>query len=91
MDRVDRRSGRTPGQKLGGGSLGGSIHAVVDALGSVLEPGMSVDEAVRVNALAGARSLPERSAIVRRAVEADALDVVPGVYSLDSGRVELLG
>lgn len=74
----------------GGGSPGGSIHAVVDALGAVLEPGMSVDEGVRANALAGARALPERSAIVREAVESNALRVVPAVYSLDSGRVELL-
>jgi carbonic anhydrase len=74
----------------GGGSPGGSIHAVVDALGAVLEPGMSVDDGVRANALAGARALPERSAIVRQAAESDALQVVPAVYSLDSGRVELL-
>jgi carbonic anhydrase len=74
----------------GGGSPGGSIHAVVDALGAVLEPGMSVGDAVRANALAGARALPERSAIVREAMESDALRVVPSVYSLDSGRVELL-
>ena len=57
----------------GGGSPGGSIHAVVDALGAVLQPGMSVDEAVRVNALPVRASLPERSAIVRQAVEANAL------------------
>jgi carbonic anhydrase len=63
---------------------------VVDALAAVLERGMSVDEAVRANARAGARALPERSAIVRRAAESDELRVVPAVYSLDSGRVELL-
>jgi carbonic anhydrase len=74
----------------GGGSPAGSIHAVVDALAAVLERGMSVDEAVRANARAGARALPERSAIVRRAAESDELRVVPAVYSLDSGRVELL-
>jgi carbonic anhydrase len=74
----------------GGGSPAGSIHAVVDALAAVLERGMSVDDAVRANALAGARALPERSAIVRRAVETGALRVVPAVYSLDSGEVRLL-
>jgi carbonic anhydrase len=75
----------------GGGIPGGSIHAVVDALAAVLERGMSVDEAVRANTLAGARALPERSAIVRRAAEAGELRVVPAVYSLDSGEVQLLG
>jgi len=75
----------------GGESPAGSIHAVVDALGAVLEPGMSVDDAARANTLAGARTLSERSAIVRRAEESGALRVVPAEYSLDSGRVELLG
>ena len=71
----------------GGGSPGGSIHAVVDALGAVLEPGMSVDDAVRANALAGARALPERSAIVRQAVESEALGVVPRLLArLGKGR-----
>jgi carbonic anhydrase len=74
----------------GGGSPGGSIHALVDALGAVLEPGMSVADGVRANVLAGVRALPERSAIVRRAVEANALEVVPAEYSLDSGRVAVL-
>jgi carbonic anhydrase len=74
----------------GGDSPAGSIHALVDALAAVLEPGMSVDDAVRANALAGARMLPERSAIVRRAAESGALRVVPAEYSLDSGRVVLL-
>lgn len=74
----------------GGDSPAGSIHALVDALASVLEPGMSVDDAVRANALAGARILPERSAIVRRAAESGALRVVPAEYSLDSGKVVLL-
>ena len=75
----------------GGGSPTGSIHAVVDALASVLERGMSVDDAVRANTRAGAHALPERSAIVRRAMESDSLRVTAAVYSLDSGRVELLG
>lgn len=74
----------------GGGSPGGSIHAVVDALAAVLEPGMSVADGVRANVLAGARALPERSAIVRRAVEANALRIVQAEYSLDSGRVVVL-
>jgi carbonic anhydrase len=74
-----------------GESPTGNIHAVVDALAAVLERGMSVDEAVYANARAGARALPERSAIVRRAVESSALRVVAAVYSLDSGRVEVLG
>ena len=74
----------------GGDSPAGSIHALVDALAAVLEPGMSVDDAVRANALAGARMLPERSAIVRRAAESGALRVVPAEYSLDSGRVQVL-
>lgn len=74
----------------GGDSPAGSIHALVDALASVLEPGMSVDDAVRANALAGARILPERSAIVRNAAESGSLRVVPAEYSLDSGKVVLL-
>jgi carbonic anhydrase len=74
----------------GGESPAGSIHALVDALAAVLEPGMSVEDAVCTNALAVARALPERSAIVRGAAESGLLRVVPAVYSLDSGKVELL-
>ena len=74
----------------GGGSPPGSIHALVDAVGAVLEPGMSVDDAVRANARAGVRALQDRSSIVRSAAQSGALRVVAAEYSLDSGRVELL-
>ena len=74
----------------GGESPPGSIHSVVDAVGAALEPGMTVDDAVRANALAGARALQERSAILRSAGESGALRVVAAEYSLDSGTVELL-
>jgi carbonic anhydrase len=73
-----------------GGPVKGSIHAVLDALGPAIKPGVSVEAAVRVNAQATARALVERSNIVQAAVEAAALRVVPALYSLDSGKVELL-
>jgi carbonic anhydrase len=73
-----------------GGAVRGSIHAVLDAFGPAIRPGISVAAAVRANAEATARALVERSEIVRGAVDSGAMRVVAAEYSLDSGRVVLL-
>jgi carbonic anhydrase len=52
-------------------------------------PGGSVDEIVRTNAALVAQELVERSAIIRDAVEAGRLRIVPAFYSLGDGSVAL--
>jgi carbonic anhydrase len=73
-----------------GGAVRGSIHAVLDALGPAIRPGTSIEAAVRENAERAARALLERSEIVRNARDSGALRVVAALYSLDSGRVQVL-
>jgi carbonic anhydrase len=81
-----------------GGMAPGSIQSIVEAIAPIvrstergpLDDAAYVDAVVAANAGAVAKSIDERSAIVREAVSARNLGVQPAVYSLDSGRVELL-
>jgi carbonic anhydrase len=80
------------------GTAPGSIQSIVEAIAPVvrstergsLDAAAYVDAVVGANAGAVAKSIEERSAIVSDAVSAGQLGVQPAVYSLDSGRVELL-
>ncbi|MBV8601703.1 MAG: carbonic anhydrase [Candidatus Eremiobacteraeota bacterium] len=76
----------------------GSIQSIVDAIAPALEatPKGSLeddayaDEVARMNARLIAKKLQTDSAIVREAVEAKRLKVVPAFYALASGKVTLL-
>jgi carbonic anhydrase len=48
------------------------------------------DAVIRTNARLVARALAHQSAILRKAVRAGKLKIVPAHYDLDSGRVTLL-
>ena len=50
----------------------------------------AVDDIVRLNARLTARELVNRSPIVRGAVEAGKLKIIPAYYNLDTGRVDFL-
>ena len=50
----------------------------------------AVDQVVKANALAVAKQLVERSAIIRKAVEEKRTRIVPAVYDLESGEVSWL-
>ena len=72
------------------------IGALVTALTPAVREAMThkpqdlVDEAVRVNTLRVAHELPERSAVIKEAVEAGKLKIVGARYDLDTGAVDLL-
>lgn len=53
--------------------------------------GAAVNDVVRKNAELTATELQTRSAIIRDAVAAGKLKIVPAYYHLDSGKVEMLG
>jgi carbonic anhydrase len=81
-----------------GGTAPGSIQSIVDAIepavratkrGSLSEEEY-VDAVIRTNARLVARALAQQSAILRKAVRAGELKIVPAHYDLDSGRVTLL-
>jgi carbonic anhydrase len=80
------------------GSAPGSIEKIVDAIrpavaatrrGSLSHRDY-VEAVIRTNARLVARAMPARSRSLRSAIGAGRLRVVPGHYSLDSGRVTLL-
>lgn len=54
------------------------------------EQAQVLDEAVRTNARASAEALSHGSPMLEEMVRSDGLRIVPAVYCLDSGRVELL-
>lgn len=81
-----------------GGRAPGSIQSIVEAIAPIvratkrgsLSDAAYLDKVVAANARAVAKSVQQRSAIVRHAISAKKLRVVAAEYSLDSGKVRLL-
>jgi carbonic anhydrase len=81
-----------------GDRAAGSIQSIVEAIAPVvratrrgsLGDDAYLDKVIAANARAVAKSVQQRSAIVRRAISARKLRVVAAEYSLDSGKVRLL-
>jgi carbonic anhydrase len=57
---------------------------------SAAPDGAGVNDVVKVNANLTAQELLDRSAIIRNAVEAGNLKIIPAYYNLDSGKVDFL-
>jgi carbonic anhydrase len=76
----------------------GSIQSIVQTITPVVKAtprgrlgdDAYLDKVIRANARTVANALPQRSAIIKNAVSARKLRIVPAEYSLDSGRVVLL-
>jgi carbonic anhydrase len=81
-----------------GGKAPGSIQTIVDAIAPVvratkrgsLGDDAYLDKVVKANARAVTKSVLQRSAIIRKAVDSKKLRVLAAEYSLDSGKVQLL-
>jgi carbonic anhydrase len=81
-----------------GGKAPGSIQTIVEAITPAVKATPRrgrgdkpyIDAVVKTNALLVARSIPQRSQIVSRAVSSRKLRIVAADYSLTSGRVKLL-
>ncbi|SRR6266542_3095728 len=81
-----------------GGKAPGSIQSIVDAIAPVvratkrgsLGDAAYLNKVIAANARAVAKSVQQRSAIVRHAISAKKLRLVAAEYSLDSGKVKLL-
>jgi carbonic anhydrase len=72
------------------GAIGPVVDAVVPAIESLPADQRTVPGCVEANARAQAAEIAGRGPIIRPAVEAGRLQVVPAVYEIESGRVELL-
>jgi carbonic anhydrase len=76
----------------------GSIQTIVETITPIVKatPRRNLgdeaylDKVIKANAKGVAKSLLQRSAIVRNAVSQKKLNVLPAEYSLDSGKVQLL-
>lgn len=73
-----------------GRPAGGALQTIVDAIAPAAEPGAELDAVIRANARYVAREAAQRSAVMRDAVAAGRLAIVPAYYSMDDGVVTLL-
>jgi carbonic anhydrase len=72
------------------GAIGPVVDAVVPAVKSLPADQRALPECVTANARAQATKLAETGPIIGPAVEAGRVSVVPAVYEVETGRVELL-
>lgn len=72
------------------GSIGEVVSAVLPAVQSVPPGKDALELGVVANALAQAAALRDRDPIIAPAVRAGKLRIVPAVYDIGSGRVELV-
>ncbi|WP_116125531.1 carbonic anhydrase [Lewinella sp. IMCC34183] len=78
---------------LQGGDNGYNLnHLVAQIVPAIAKcpDGVSVNEVVKENARLSAAQLKERSSIIRNAVEAGKVKIVPAYYNLHTGKVDLL-
>ncbi len=78
---------------VNGGDNGYSLNHLLSHITPALsasEKGASVNDIVKKNAELNAKELINRSSIIREAVEAGKLEILPAYYNLDSGKVEFL-
>ena len=76
-----------------GGDNGKNLNHLVEHITPAIESapeGASVNEVVKENARLTAQDLQQRSSIIREAVEAGKVRIVPAYYNLGSGKVDLL-
>ena len=76
-----------------GGDNGENLNHLVGHITPAIEAapdGASVNEVVKENARLSAKELKQRSDIIRQAVEAGKVRIVPAYYNLGSGKVDLL-
>lgn len=74
-----------------GAQVPGQISSLFQHITPAVPEGAGIDEAVEANARYQARVLRTASPVLRQAVETGQAVVRSGVYSLDDGRVRLLG
>jgi carbonic anhydrase len=66
------------------------LEALVQPIRAVLQPGDSLSQAIRTNAISVARALPQRSAVLRDAQSQGTLRIQPLYFDLDTGLVSVL-
>jgi carbonic anhydrase len=67
-----------------------ALQVLVDPIRAILKPGISLDGAVKANALASAASLTRQSPLLAEAVAAGRLTIAAALFDLDSGLVQRL-
>lgn len=78
---------------INGGDNGYNLNHLLAHIGPAIvasKKDASVDEVVKKNAELTALELKNRSAIIKEALDADKLKIVPAYYNLDTGRVDFL-
>ena len=66
------------------------LEELVQPIRAVLQPGDSLSQAIRANAVAAARALPQRSAVIRDAQAAGSLQIKPLYFDLATGLVSVV-
>ena len=66
------------------------LEELVQPIRSALQPGDSLSQAIRTNAAAAARALPQRSAALRTALASGGLRIQPLYFDLATGLVSVL-
>ena len=82
------------GAAIQGGDNGYNLNVLLSQITPAIcacESGAAVNTVVKKNAELNANELVSRSSIIKGAVDAGKLKIVPGYYNLDSGKVEFLG
>lgn len=78
---------------MAGGDNGYNLNHLLSHVAPALakaEDGAAVNDVVKINAQLTGEELVARSAIIRGAVEAGKVKIVPAYYNLDSGKVDFL-
>jgi carbonic anhydrase len=79
---------------VGGGDNGYNLNHLLAHIAPAIaasEEGAAINDVVRKNAELTVVELKNRSAIIRDAVDAGKVKIVPAYYNLDSGKVDFLG
>lgn len=66
------------------------LEELVQPIRAVLQPGDSLSQAIRTNAISVARALPQRSAVLREAQSRGTLRIQPLYFDLSTGLVSVL-
>ncbi len=78
---------------IAGGDNGHNINHLLSHITPAIaacDDGAAVNDVVRKNALLTAQDLIKRSAIISDAVNRGSVEIIPGYYNLDSGKVDFL-
>ena len=75
---------------MGSAPLTPLLEDLVTPIRASLRPGMDLARAVRVSTAAAARSLEDRSDLLRQAVAEKRLTIQPAYFDIASGRVSLI-